>query len=390
MDCCVWQRSQNDALYDSDTGHIYCGTCWQKWIAFRRTAWSCRSKKFLGSNAFTEARETENCALVADAESLGELEGVHHENTLYLVSRSKGLIFASEREADGRLRCVGEIGNTTGKSEAIKLYDSKSGSEGSGGDTLPFAVDPQDHCETPFDAYEDLSPYLRFLAGAMGKEVSNLLIWDPYYCDGGVKRNLRRLGFCNVHNECEDFYRIVKGGKLPAHDCIVTNPPYSTEPVDHVHELFKILCAQPKPWFVVQPNYVYTKLFWEELTSNALAAPRPFFLTPHTPRKYKYKTPVGMRPISSKQLKTSPFVSMWYCWLGPKHTERFYRWVSSKPTADVLPLTLACTEYFVPDCFKDSSDKTRRKPQKSKKRKADTNDTSVDISSKRSKNEKKV
>lgn len=369
---------------------MYCGTCWQKWIVARTTAWSRCPKKSSGFCALIEETETYDCNLVADAESLGELEGVHHENVLYLVSRSKGLVFASEREEDGRLRCVGEVLNTAEKSRDIKLYDWKKDDESSGRGKFPFVAGPQDHCETPLDAYEDLSPYLRFLANSMGKEASNLQIWDPYYCDGGVKRNLRRLGFCNVHNEREDFYEVVKGGKLPAHDCIVTNPPYSTEPIDHVHELFKILCAQSKPWFVVQPNYVYTKPFWEELTSNVLAAPRPFFLSPHTPRKYKYKTPVEMRPISSKQLKTSPFVSMWYCWLGPKYTERFYRWVSSKPAVDPLPLTLACTEYFLPDCFKDSNDKTRRKSQKSKKRKAGTNDTPIDTSNKRSKNKKKV
>lgn len=33
-----------------------------------------------------------------------------------------------------------------------------------------FVADPNDHCETPFDAYGDLLPHIRFLVSAMGGE----------------------------------------------------------------------------------------------------------------------------------------------------------------------------------------------------------------------------
>jgi hypothetical protein len=34
---------------------------------------------------------------------------------------------------------------------------------------------------------------------------SELRIYDPYYCDGSVIRNLAELGFTNVYNKKEDF-----------------------------------------------------------------------------------------------------------------------------------------------------------------------------------------
>lgn len=378
MPCCTWKRSANDALLDNETGTSYCGTCWQNWIVSQQHRRPSKTKAEPGAKPKAFAREPsksevsvdQSGALVDDDASLGELEGVQHSGSLYLVSRSRRLVFATDRAADGRLVCVGElVRGTAGEnhSSEVRLYKVETVATVP---KFPFEVSPEDHCETPFDAYEDIAPYLDFLAKCLGKDRRTLEIWDPFYCNGAVKRNFAKLGFQSVHNECEDFYRVVETKQLPAHDCILTNPPYSTEPFDHVHRLVKILCAQQKPWFVLQPNYVYTKPFWEQCTSTKLTAPRPFFLTTHTPRKYKYKTPSGLRHVVSAQhLKTSPFVSMWFCWLGPRYTEKLYRWVASRGNDDPLPLSLACTEFFLPDSFKDSNDKTRRKPRKPKKRK---------------------
>lgn len=376
MPCCAWKRTKNDALLDGETGISFCGTCWQKWIISNQERGLSHSKSNTTTRSPHKAPDVvaqitsddQKGALVDDDASLGELEGVQHGGSLYLVSRPRRLVFDTERSVDGRLICVGELVRGSQSQDEIRLYKVDSVASVS---KFPFTASAEDHCETPLDAYEDIAPYLAFLARCLGKDKKSLKIWDPFYCNGAVKRNFAKLGFENVHNECEDFYRALEDKKLPAHDCIVTNPPYSTEPIDHVHRLVKILCQQRKPWFVVQPNYVYTKPFWEKYTSTKLIAPRPFFLTPHTPRKYKYKTPAGLRHVVSAQhLKTSPFVSMWFCWLGPEHTEKLYRWVASGGHDDPLPLSLACTEFFLPDSFKDSNDKTRRKPRKPKKRKA--------------------
>ena len=65
------------------------------------------------------------------------------------------------------------------------------------------------------------------MAAALGKPPAELAIYDPYYCDGAVKRHLAAAGFPRVHNENDDFYGVLAAGACPAHDVLVTNPPYS-------------------------------------------------------------------------------------------------------------------------------------------------------------------
>ena len=43
----------------------------------------------------------------------------------------------------------------------------------------PFDVDPTDHCETPFEAYRDIEPFLFALALKLGKPKERLRIYDP-------------------------------------------------------------------------------------------------------------------------------------------------------------------------------------------------------------------
>ena len=59
------------------------------------------------------------------------------------------------------------------------------------------------------------------------------IIYDPYYCDGGVVRNLNSLGFPNIHNVKEDCYAIWQRQDLPSFDILVTNPPYSGDHVSY-------------------------------------------------------------------------------------------------------------------------------------------------------------
>jgi len=85
---------------------------------------------------------------------------------------------------------------------------------------FPFPTDPDDHCESPLQAYKDIVPLLE-------KVVVNdeLRIYDPYYCDGSVKRNLQTLGFTNVHNVKKDCYQVwSKEGAMPSFDVLLTNP----------------------------------------------------------------------------------------------------------------------------------------------------------------------
>eukprot|EP00951_Prasinocladus_malaysianus_P006389 scaffold45444_cov33-Prasinocladus_malaysianus.AAC.1 len=84
-------------------------------------------------------------------------------------------------------------------------FDLLSASAFSGATTHPFATDPADHCETPYEAYEHISPFLnkvwKRLAKHLRKNPSEVLIYDPYFCEGSMKEHLRKLGFNNVYNK---------------------------------------------------------------------------------------------------------------------------------------------------------------------------------------------
>ena len=72
---------------------------------------------------------------------------------------------------------------------------------------------PQDHCETPLQAYEDIAPLLDLLIqqekllGGKKASRSGLRIYDPYFCTGKMKQHLARLGFDDVYNENVDCYK---------------------------------------------------------------------------------------------------------------------------------------------------------------------------------------
>lgn len=68
-----------------------------------------------------------------------------------------------------------------------------------------------DHCETSERAYADIAPLLGALAEEMGKAPAELVIYDPYYCQGSTVERLASAGFPNVYNRNEDFYKVRQG-----------------------------------------------------------------------------------------------------------------------------------------------------------------------------------
>lgn len=74
-----------------------------------------------------------------------------------------------------------------------------------------FQCSEDDHCETPGKAYDDVIPILRWYADKIGKNCETLAIYDPYFCNGAVVKNLNNRGFKNVYNKNEDFYAVVAG-----------------------------------------------------------------------------------------------------------------------------------------------------------------------------------
>jgi hypothetical protein len=116
-----------------------------------------------------------------------------------------------------------------------------------------------------------LSVHAMLQAERLGKPREDLLIYDPYYCAGGVANHLAEEGFTNVYNRNEDFYAVVSSGRVPPvamhsasallrakhrsnqhariqHDVVVTNPPYS---VDHVERLLCFLASDKKPFLLL-------------------------------------------------------------------------------------------------------------------------------------------
>jgi len=126
-----------------------------------------------------------------------------------------------------------------------------------------YVTDDADHCETPLDAYEHIAVLLDRVMS--GKARSSLRIYDPYYCEGGVVQRLGSLGFTNVYNRKEDFYAAVAQGTTPDFDVLVTNPPYSG---DNISRLLDFCLASRKPWFLLVPNWVYTKSYYARILSG--------------------------------------------------------------------------------------------------------------------------
>jgi hypothetical protein len=191
---------------------------------------------------------------------------------------------------------------------------------------FPFATNADDHCESPAQAYKDILPLLR----QMGDPFS-LRIYDPYYCDGAVVRNLAELGFPNVYNKKEDCYAVWSAGNSPQFDVVITNPPYSNE---HIEKLIRHVTSDrsfgKRPWFLLLPVWVHKKEFYQQATSQI----RPFYIVPH--KRYVYQPPTNFRRAkkSDTHKKSSPWTSMWYCWGGTTAKnedliQQFYRSSSS-------------------------------------------------------------
>lgn len=129
----------------------------------------------------------------------------------------------------------------------------------------PFKAYESDHCETSAQAFESIAPFLDLVAARLGKDRSTLSIYDPYFCAGTMKKHLWSLGFHTVYNECEDFYAIIREGRLPPHDVLVTNPPYGE---GHVQRLLSFCSGHDKPYLLLMPDYV----LWEPLLLQSSTA----------------------------------------------------------------------------------------------------------------------
>lgn len=187
------------------------------------------------------------------------------------------------------------------------------GSAGSLPDALPFVADPADHAETPAAAYEDVAPILRGLAATLGKQPAALRVWDPYYCTGAATRRLEAVGFPHVHHRCEDFYALIESGRIPEHDVLVTNPPYSS---DHMQRLFAHCVSSGKPWALLLPWTCVRKPWFRAHVEGGASV---HYLVPR--RRYFFLPPASMR-AEGRERVTAPYETFWCLSLGSEASRR--------------------------------------------------------------------
>ena len=214
-----------------------------------------------------------------------------HSKSLPVVSLKKIKHVQRESDADA-VRSLIELAKGTESKREEEICKKKERKEKrkrndaneqqSGENDYPYTVNEDDHCETPVEAYSDIASLLNRLAVSIGKTDEKLKIYDPYHCEGSVIARLATIGFGNVYNEKEDFYASILNNEVPEYDVLVTNPPYSSE---HMKKLLRFCAESKKPWFLLLPNYVYMKDYY----NPSLIGQKPFYVAPK--KRYLYTTP---------------------------------------------------------------------------------------------------
>eukprot|EP00435_Cladocopium_sp_Y103_P009026 s2477_g2.t1 len=117
---------------------------------------------------------------------------------------------------------------------------------------------------------------------------TTLIRW--YYCQGGVKTRLLRLGFERVHNENQDFYKVCEAGQVPPFDVLLTNPPFSAD--EHFSFVLDFAIRSGKPWLMILPVHMIFRNLFVNPTQDLPW--RPFVVAPQ--KKYNFKTPAPLPP----------------------------------------------------------------------------------------------
>ena len=309
--------------------------------------------------------------VVPDAESLlgpSALQRLHKASgaTIECAAAAAG---ASEGSKERVVTCTGSAEQTELAAQAMaKSIASRQHQRHKGFlSKWEFATNYNDHFETPFDAYSHIKPLLAAIAlrrhppsGQKRKRgddcttadiatasLEDLVVYDPYYCQGKVCTDLAALGLAKerVINENRDFYADIASGSTPPHDALVTNPPYSA---DHKQRLLDFLLAPhlekgdapPAPFMLLMPAWLVATDYWlgflERLaaargkpsSSNAGADDDAgassarkleqragvFYVSPCTRYAFTHPEATGHA--------TSPFHSVWFCGGWPTKGQR--------------------------------------------------------------------
>lgn len=238
--------------------------------------------------------------------------------------------------------------------------------------THPFEVDETDHCETPLEAYTDAIQLLDFIAKSLGKKRDTIRIYDPYFCDGGIKVKLASLGFANVINENQDFYDNIENNTIPPHDVLVTNPPYSGH---HMEKLLSFCSTNRKPFLLLLPHFVYTKDYYKRGLGETLSN-QVFYICPLT--RYSYIPPAwvsvngGSAALKKGKTQTAPFPSFWYCRIPAMSDAWLSKTFGASGKFDVTQRLhyAKCTAHIPRECKGEFDDTKKRPNPRARKRSA--------------------
>jgi hypothetical protein len=240
----------------------------------------------------------------------------------------------AEAAASKRSRCDDTVVTAVSdsKSTTVRSIKSQSSSSNSNDERRhAFNVtNVLDHCETPRLAYEHIVEFLELLSQSLKSQKStDIQIWDPYYCNGGMKRTFQSLGYTNIIHENVDFYKPIRQeSTIPMHQVLITNPPYSD---NHIHRLleFVIQIEIPKqrPVCLLLPNWVSRQPDYDERFVQPLAAKQCelFYLSPILP--YTYTMPSWVNSHDRPEHvgdsgETTPYLSSWYIIIPSSFTSR--------------------------------------------------------------------
>lgn len=232
------------------------------------------------------------------------------EDVMVLIDWAKKVVYSAfDRAPNGDRLVLGNVVNGKVQLDEVLQVDDESENMIK---EFPYPTDPDDHCETPLDAYQDIAPFLDKLCQLLGKQKSELSIYDPYYCNGSVVRHLQSLGYTQVYNKKEDAYHVwssASADDYPPCDVLLTNPPYSG---DHIEKLMQHVTSSSggsKPWCLLMPTWVHKKDYY----IRAIQSQSPFYVVPRK-KRYVYVPPKDFRERKASDVhkKSSPFISMWY------------------------------------------------------------------------------
>lgn len=182
-----------------------------------------------------------------------------------------------------------------------------------------FPVDYNDHFETPEVAYADIMPLFTQTALTLGKSLSDLVVYDPYWCQGRMVEILAGLGVRNVINNNRDFYKDIRTKSIPGmvlfiryyfiildycvfvysidYDILITNPPFSGEHKVKLLEYLGSVNHRSRPFAILLPIYTVTKSYWTTFILKQDRLNENFLLS--LPAKSKGKASAGISPQPS-------------------------------------------------------------------------------------------